>query len=419
MRLEMQAGEAIGRDHRVEEVQGWAGPVHVSELLVQKLWLRQDLDPRGLRTTDGTAVEIHFPGEWNRLAGPDFRGAEISLGGQRRVGDLELHFHAGDWFAHRHHTDPAFNGVILHLLVFPPGRAEAAAHRQDGGDVPQVVLAPHLNEDLEAYALADAMGALGAQDLLDRAAPWLELPLAERRAAVQAQAWQRWQRKVAGARRRLAEADWGEAVHRWTLEVLGYRRNRVAMLTVATAFPSAVWRKVPPPLPVALAAAEGQWKRQGLRPANFPEKRLAQYEALWAIAPDWPAQLAQWARQAPSVGEVGESTRAFRRRAGQTRAGNAFHPEALLTAAGIGGSRAQTILLDAWWPLAAALADAEEAWFPAWYHAAAGDLPDAVKDLARMLRLAGTGTPRALFCHGLGQGLLPLLLEPPNPASRQ
>jgi len=218
---------------RLEEVQGLYGPVCLSELVVQKLWLRQDLDPRGLKTADGLPVEVHFPGEWNRLGGPDFRHAELTMGGQRRVGDIELHFHARDWFAHGHHTDPAYNQVIL--LVFPPRVDEPAVHREDGGDVPHLWLTPHCREDLEAYALADAIGALGQADLLDVAAPWLERPLGERRQQIITTARTRWEQKTHWAAQRLAEASWEEAVHQWTLEVLGDGRDGFSCLRLGRA----------------------------------------------------------------------------------------------------------------------------------------------------------------------------------------
>lgn len=46
------------------------------------------------------------------------------------VGDVEFHIHARDWFAHGHHTDPRYNQVILHVVLFLD--SPATTRRQDG-----------------------------------------------------------------------------------------------------------------------------------------------------------------------------------------------------------------------------------------------------------------------------------------------
>ena len=65
----------------VEEMPGLYGPFTFSERLLQRLWARGEFDAAGARTADGRAVEILEPGKWNRLGGPDFRGARLRLGG--------------------------------------------------------------------------------------------------------------------------------------------------------------------------------------------------------------------------------------------------------------------------------------------------------------------------------------------------
>jgi len=159
-----------------------------------------------------------------------------------------------------------------------------------------------------------------------------------------------------------------------------------------------------------MQAAEGLWKKQGIRPANQPHVRLAQYRGLWEKSPDWPAQLQHWATHTPTVGDAAESTRAFRSRQRKAQT-HILPPTQMLIDAGIGLRKAQTILLDAWLPLAAALTGQTDAWFASWYHAVPGDLPDAIQALAKLLHLAQSGRPSQPMSHGLGQGLLPVLLD--------
>ena len=100
-------------DNHVAEMPGLYGPFTLTERVVQKIWLRGDFDSLDLTLTDGRRLEIHSPGKWNLLGGPDFHRARLTLAGQSLVGDVEVHFHARDWHAHGHAADPAYAEVAL------------------------------------------------------------------------------------------------------------------------------------------------------------------------------------------------------------------------------------------------------------------------------------------------------------------
>ncbi len=88
-----------------------------SEKALADLWERSlELRPR-LVGKDGAAYEIIFPGIRNHGAGPDFKGAVLSLNGRTIGGDVELHLHSGGWRAHGHHRDPEYRGVALHVAL--------------------------------------------------------------------------------------------------------------------------------------------------------------------------------------------------------------------------------------------------------------------------------------------------------------
>lgn len=69
----------------------------------------------------------------------------------RLVGDVEFHTRASDWFTHQHQSDPRYNRVILHVVLFldssPPTR------RQDGVIVPTCSLLdlPQLPDETLAW----------------------------------------------------------------------------------------------------------------------------------------------------------------------------------------------------------------------------------------------------------------------------
>ena len=57
---------------------------------------------RELTTTDGYAVEVIDPGQYNRHAGPDFFNAKVRINGTLWVGNVEIHEKSTDWYAHGH-----------------------------------------------------------------------------------------------------------------------------------------------------------------------------------------------------------------------------------------------------------------------------------------------------------------------------
>lgn len=87
------------------------------ELLLHYAWKHRLLPLHELRTTDGEAVEVLDPGLHNHDAGPDFFNAKVRIGGTSWVGNVELHEVSTDWYRHGHHTDPAYDSVILHVAT--------------------------------------------------------------------------------------------------------------------------------------------------------------------------------------------------------------------------------------------------------------------------------------------------------------
>ena len=122
------------------------------EKFVSCLWFDPRWRPPVLRTLDGRAVTVHSPGRWNRQAGPDFQQAVLTFDdGARQRGDVEIHRFTSGWTAHRHHLDPRYNQVILHVCLWQD-RATTGVIREDGHTVPQVILEPWLTRPLAAYS---------------------------------------------------------------------------------------------------------------------------------------------------------------------------------------------------------------------------------------------------------------------------
>lgn len=90
-------------------------PASGPELAIQKQWAEI---PRGTVFTllNGASLRVLSSGRWNRMAGPDFRNAKLELNGTVLRGDVEVHGKTSDWIAHGHGGDPAYSGVILHVV---------------------------------------------------------------------------------------------------------------------------------------------------------------------------------------------------------------------------------------------------------------------------------------------------------------
>lgn len=88
-----------------------------SERQFSGLWERAlDLRP-DVVDAEGNRYEVIFPGIRNQAAGPDFTGAVLSRDGRAYGGDVELHLEQSGWRAHGHHRDPAYNGVVLQVVL--------------------------------------------------------------------------------------------------------------------------------------------------------------------------------------------------------------------------------------------------------------------------------------------------------------
>jgi len=388
----------------VAEFQGLYGTFHVHEILLQKIWLRREFLQTEARTGDGERLEILDPGRWNRLAGPDFLGARLRIAGREVRGDVEIHFRADSWIQHGHDRDPAYDNVVLHVVLFPPPAYAPPARTRSGRAIPVLALMDLLWHDLEEYATDDAIAALSRRDPWPALEQLLALPGEERRAVIEQAAQRRWEEKCHFAAMRIRRLGWAEACHQTALEVLGYRSNRVAMLHVAQLHPLGSWCERRPPVSRLYDSAQGVWSSRGTRPANHPRRRLEQYVRWMEARPDWPARLRRFAL--PSVDGCGldAGVARLRRRLGMAGLRQAIAHE--ICADTLGGNRFDTWIANLAFPFLAA-ADQEEAarllWF-AWYP---GDAPDSHRMAARQL----TDGRRQPVSNGLLQAIIALQLD--------
>ena len=198
---------------------------NLSERVVVEMW--QKLMARDeLTTTGGEPIRIIYPGRRNDDRGGDFRDAVIATRQGIIKGDIEVHVKSSDWQAHRHHQDPAYNQVILHVVLEDNG--EAAINLNNGKTAPILALDKYVR------------GAARVQS---------SLPC---RKAVKGLAWdtlaefldgtgeERFSAKAAEFQAELTQMEASQCLYQGIMAALGYAKNKLPMLKLARSLPLAI-----------------------------------------------------------------------------------------------------------------------------------------------------------------------------------
>ena len=115
------------------------GVAEPTEATMQQWWASL---PQGTRfeTVEGHRIEVIHPGIQNRGAGPDFIHAHLAFNGELARGSVEIHRAPAAWKDHGHHTDPRYDGVILHVTTEPVSSTGVAARTNAGRFVATLVI---------------------------------------------------------------------------------------------------------------------------------------------------------------------------------------------------------------------------------------------------------------------------------------
>ena len=200
----------------------------IPESLLAKLWKERAARANSLRAANGRRIKVIYPGREGTTAGPDFRDALFEEEGVGLVrGDVEVHVTEGGWRAHRHHEDPRYNGVVLHVV----GKADETHSRLNGGgQAPVLSLGPLFSQQplgkepglwqlLEPHGYLQPVSRFEAANLLD-------------------QAGDSWFSEVSnGFSRLLHEEEPEQLLYSALMESLGYSQNRQPFLDLAHRVP--------------------------------------------------------------------------------------------------------------------------------------------------------------------------------------
>lgn len=210
----------------------------MKEDLLHYLWKFRKFRISDLQTVDGKTIQILNPGIHNTDSGPDFFNGQIRINRQKWAGNIELHLASSDWYQHHHHSDSAYDNVILHVVW----KFDKVVKRYDGTTIPTLELRRYVNKRLlEKYSqLASAylswipcehdlgrVGKLTLQSQLERS--FLD------RLEVKARRIDKELSSLHG--------DWEALMFRVMNKAFGAKVNGDAMYSMAASFPFKLVRK--------------------------------------------------------------------------------------------------------------------------------------------------------------------------------
>ncbi len=331
------------------------GPI--SEADLSSIWQGQRYPPGALSGPGGEAVTVLYPGRKGGGPGPDFRDAVVRVGGEERIGDVELHVRATSYQQHGHHLDPAYDRVVLHVVFEDDGGG--ATSLACGERVPIAAFAPWVtarSADIAAWLQAPPLWSEPCRGAAARLGPGR---VAEE---VRAAGVARFRGRGLALSAAVAREGPDEALWQAILDALGYGGDRDGFRRLGRALPAALLSQIAPAgverediIFAALLAVAGLAPAPDLasrlppplapalrplasRPANRPERRLAAAAAIFAAR---GGSLS--GRAAASVAGAGDAASLIHAWSPRPRSG-----------AAIGAARASELLLNAVLPFVAA-----------------------------------------------------------------
>ena len=205
---------------------------NLTENQVVKLWQHLLLDKTELAIEGDEPIKIIYPGRINDSQGADFREAVIATRRGLIKGDIEVHVKSSDWQAHRHHRDPVYNRVILHVVGRHDTKADTTL--QNGETVPILALNKYIKSPIShwpdlVYSPATLnMPCLKTVNGLTRSVVAKFLDSAGK---------ERFLAKASRFQADLAQMEASQSLYQGIMGALGYSKNKLPFLELARRLP--------------------------------------------------------------------------------------------------------------------------------------------------------------------------------------
>lgn len=282
----------------------------MKEDLVQFIWQQGLFDTTGLQTHEGHELAILEKGRIQKGQGPDIENALLRINNQLWAGTVEVHKRASEWYEHGHQNDPAYENVLLHVVM----ENDLSVRTLSGRTVPTLELThrvdyalfkgyEHLMSSSNWIPCEKSIGQID-ENLHNTWLDELLLKRIERKS------------KTVGELLDFHENSVNQAFYRTLLAAFGLKENSIGMAMLASELPYALlakYRHDRTKLEALLLGCAGflqvdfitpyarnlqkefaylrklhtlntvpiaSWKFGGMRPAAFPTLRLALFAAL-------------------------------------------------------------------------------------------------------------------------------------------
>ena len=205
---------------------------NLPESQIVNLWQRLLGHRTELTTEGGEPIKIVYPGRINDEPGADFRDAVIATNRGLIKGDIEVHVKSSGWRTHRHHQNPVYNRVILHVVMWHD--TEATTKLQNGDSIPTLALHKYIKDPINQR--------------LSRTEPPVNLSKPGLKATerlttgiiaefLDSAGEERFLTKVTKFHADLAQMEASQCLYQGIMGALGYSKNKLAFLELAHRVP--------------------------------------------------------------------------------------------------------------------------------------------------------------------------------------
>ena len=284
-------------------------PNKLPEEFLQYIWENKLFSTENLLTTSQENINIIDVGRRNTDSGPDFFNARIKIDDTIWAGNIEIHKNSSDWKKHKHHTDKAYNNVILHVVE----KDDQPVKRENKKIIPTLLLNYPKRLQTNYQNLLNAKSWIACQNQFHKINPVI-LQLGFNRLMIE-----RLEDKTNEILERLDQNknDWNETFYQVLAKMFGFKVNALPFELLAKSLPLKILAKHKSNLHQLEALLFGNsgllnnqllgddyylnlrneysflykkyklsgveshlWKFMRLRPGNFPTIRISQLAAL-------------------------------------------------------------------------------------------------------------------------------------------
>ena len=262
----------------------------MKEQFLQLIWKQKLFNHSNLKLSNGKSLLLKNYGTFNsHESGPDFFNARLSIDGLVWSGNVEIHIKSSDWYKHNHQLDPAYNNVILHVVWENDCSVEI-----NGWEIPVLELKDRVEPKLlmNLTQFQKSIANFPCQNLIGSIDPIYLSQMMDSSLML------RLERKTSS----IPEMDVKQLAYLLFAKAIGGKVNQFAFEYLAQNLPFSFLEHLSyPQRKLTIASHNGlqlsrgykesgleiKYKRKGMRPSSFPEKRLKQLGNLIPLISDF------------------------------------------------------------------------------------------------------------------------------------